>query len=374
MKTPLYDEVLNLPEIPPSASDAYSEHLSQMVASVNKQMKARPDIGMLTGDSPVSVMFDNHKNHALFMSGVFSLNRFDMLVHTVPWVYYTYHQRGFSYSYFPAHLNAWKAAINNFLTPEEGQPILQVYDWILDRHETFIFLSKKWVHTDHVPDAKWQAVYEQFRQALVDGDRSAALEMARQSTSSFSQLNDFCIEVIQPAMYKIGALWENGQISVAREHLASAIVNRVMAVRYIELIKTQGKSRGRVIVTTAANEFHEIGATIIANSLEADDWEVNYLGANTPHDALLEFISTTNPDIVAISSTMPFSLTTVRDIIREIRSWSPDKQPMIITGGLAFKNAPGLAKQMGADGYAEDARKAVLLANQWVEEKRRDDF
>lgn len=362
------EEIKTLPSIPPGAVQAYSENLGQMVERVNQLMSARPDIRILTGENPMSMMFDNHKNHGLFMRSVFSIGRLDMLTHTIPWVYHAYHKHGFSYSYFPAHLQAWQKSIKAFLSPADAAPILAVYQWIESNHETFIALSEQPRQDTRKPDENWNDIYDRFLLSLINGDRETGMAIAKASVSSLSGLNDFYLEVIQPAMYEIGALWENGEISVAREHLASALVNRIMTMQYMELMSSGTISRGTAVVTAATNEFHEIGATMVANSLEADGWKVDYLGTNTPVKELLEFVSNTTPDILAISSSMPYNLESVRDIIYEIKSWPAKKQPRILAGGLGFKNFPNLAGELGADGYAKDCREAALLARTWQKE------
>lgn len=367
MKKELRREVLALPPIPDNAARAYKTGLGQMVEQVNRHMSARPDIHVLTGGNPPSTMFDNHKNHALFMSSVFSLNRFELLAHTVPWVYHAYHRHGFSYSYFPVHLRAWLDVLREFLQPGDAKPLLNVYEWMVSRHQAFIEASKEPLYPPQKPEAQWKSVYEAFLRSLIDGDRAAGLEIARNSVSSLSQLNDFYIGVIQPAMYEIGSMWENGDISIAREHLASALINRIMAMQYLEIMAPGEKTGKTAVVTSATNEFHEIGATMVANSLEADGWKVDYLGANTPVMELLDFVANTNPDLLAVSSSMPFNLESIRDIIREIRTWPTEKQPFILAGGMSFTSLPDLARQLGADGYARDCREAAALARQWAE-------
>ena len=358
----------NLPSIPSGAVQAYRENMGRMVEMVNRIMSQRADIQMLTGGNPMSMVFDNHKNHGLFMRCVFSLGRFDMLAHTIPWVYRTYQQHGFSYSYFPAHLQAWQQAIQAFLAPEEAAPLLAVYQWIESHHETFIALSQQPPEKPEKPDENWKEIYDRFLASLIDGDRQTGMAIAKQSVSSLSGLNDFYVEVIQSAMYKIGALWEKGEISVAREHLASALVNRIMAMQYIELMQPGETLVGTAVVTAATNEFHEIGATMVANSLEADGWKVEYLGANTPLTSLIDFVSNTKPDILAISSSMPYNLESILEIIQEIKSWPAENQPRIMAGGLAFQNLPDLVREVGADGYAKDCREAVVLARTWQKE------
>lgn len=302
------------------------------------------------------------------MSSVFSLNMLQLLADTVPWAYRTYHNHGFSYSYFPAHLQSWRTVIPESLTADNAAAILRIYEWIESRHETFIELAENDVPQPSAAAGPHSEDFDAFLRSLLEGDREKSLAIARRFVSNPSELFEFYLYFIQPAMYEIGNLWEKGEISTAREHLASAIVNRIMAVQYVEQMRTSDKIRGTVVVTAATNEFHEIGATMVANTLEFDGWDVCYLGANTPNEDLLGFVSQTAPDILAISSSLSLNLVSIRDIIREIRTWPREKQPKIMAGGLSFKNHPDLPEKLGADGYAPDASKAVELARTWQKE------
>ncbi len=370
MKPELSKEIAGLPEIPSRVAQAYKDRLGEMVEKVNIDMSSRADIRMLIGDNPMSMMFDNHNNHARFMSNVFLLNEYGLLVNTVPWVYRAYRHHGFAYEYFPVHLQVWQQVLKEFLGPDTAAPLVRVYEWMQSHHQDFIESAEQPARQSSEPAPEWRETYERFLKALLDPDRRACAELARTSVPSPDRLKEFYLNVVQPSMYAVGDKWEAGEISVAAEHLASALVNRVMSMQYVELMKDTESQKGKVAVTAAANEFHEIGPTMVANTLEADGWDVSYLGANTPPGEFLDFISSQEFDIVAVSASMPFNLEVIQDIIQEIRSWPEERQPKIMLGGLVFRDSPELAGKLGADGYALDCGQALELAEKWQKNKR----
>ena len=97
---------------------------------------------------------------------------------------------------------------------------------------------------------------------------------------------DLYTEVLQGAMYRIGRLWEENQITVAREHMATAITQFVIAHLY-PLIRLAPKPRGRIVLTGAEGEQHQVGANVVADVLEASGWDVRFLGTNTPVSGVL---------------------------------------------------------------------------------------
>ncbi|MBS3780896.1 MAG: hypothetical protein KGY41_10925, partial [Desulfovermiculus sp.] len=72
-------DLSELPQIPEASVQAYKEHLAALVEKVNGLMSSRPDLRLLIGENPLSMMFANHKNHALFMSNVFALHQYELL-------------------------------------------------------------------------------------------------------------------------------------------------------------------------------------------------------------------------------------------------------------------------------------------------------
>ena len=369
MKDELMREVDSLPPVSFESAGEYRSRMPLLVDDVNRIIESRDDLGHLIGDNPVAMMYDNHNNHAAFMANVFSLNNYDLLLSVVPWVYRAYRNHGFSYDYFPVHLRAWEQVLREQMSPETAEPLLRVYAWLISRHKQFIALSEDTEFLAVNIDQQWRPVVESFLEAILKGDSGASLDISKEYVAGPEDIRIFYLKVIQPAMYRLGEMWENNEIPVAREHLASAVVNRILASQYLEFMSKEEPVRGRVVVAATANELHEMGAQMVANSLELEGWDVQYLGANTPNDELVDLAMERQPFILALSVAMPFNIHAAQGVIGKIREWPREKQPMIMLGGMAFHSLPRLALSLGADGYAEDCNRAVALADQWWKEK-----
>lgn len=367
----LMEEIQQLRVIPESSASAYRKHLRVLTEQVNETLLSRDDIENLIGQQPLRIMLDNHRNHGAFMANVFMLNAFELLGKVIPWVYRTYHNLGFSFDYFPVHLRAWKMALQETLPKDTAGPVIAVYDWMLKRHAMIINIAEQQQGSPLHIDPQWKGIYEEFLEGLLMGDRKKCVELIRTRCHTVKEMEICYLQIIQPAMYRIGELWEQGRISVSREHLASAMVTWIMAVHYAEITDLPEIRRGKAVVTACPNEYHEIGAWMVANCLESDGWDVEYLGANTPEKALLEFVADEHPAILALSASMPFNLEHVGNIISIIRSWNQADPPKILLGGLAFSGLSDLPKRLGADGFANDCHDAVLTAKGWWEEINR---
>lgn len=345
--------------ISPSAAKVYRSNAPRLTALVNENLRNRPDINKLTGGNPLSMMRDNHRHHAIFMSTVFELNNYALLSKILPWVYRAYANHGFDFDYFKVELEAWMDAARACLPPGHADEVIAIYAWMLEKHATVIALSK--TSDTLLPEP---AVDNRFMAALLEGCHRDCLAIADQCLREGNSIEHLYINVIRPSMRRIGELWERGEISVAQEHLASAIVARVMSQTVSE--RVDGGLRGRVVVTAAPNEYHEIGAWMLADILDGDGWDTRYLGANTPVIDLLDMLRVFEPFALAISVTMPFNIIQAKEAVEAVKSDLDIGGIKILVGGGAFEGDDSLWRATGADGFASDPREAKKILREWA--------
>lgn len=142
-------------------------------------------------------------------------------------------------------------------------------------------------------------------------------------------------EFVERSLYEVGALWEQGRVSVATEHLATAITEGLLNLVYPRLFSQPHIGRSAV-VTCAANEYHQIGGKMVADLFELHRWRGYFLGANTPAPDLLSLIQEKRPDVVALSATVYFGLEGLLNAAEQIRDRFP-AMPMLV-GGQAFRS------------------------------------
>lgn len=200
---------------------------------------------------------------------------------------------------------------------------------------------------------------EIFLQAILTGQRHAATQIAREALRHETTLQQLYVDVFQPALYEIGARWEANRLTVAQEHIATAITQYVMAQIY-EPPEERATPKGSVVLTGVEGELHNIGAVMVGDLLELSGWQVRFLGTNLPAAAILGVIRETGPTHVGISTTMLFNVNAVKRLIQDIRAEFNDRV-RILVGGAAFRIAPDLWRQVAADAFAPDLRGAQAL-------------
>lgn len=200
-----------------------------------------------------------------------------------------------------------------------------------------------------------------FLDALVRGDRRAADRVVDHVLDRGDGLRGLYLSVVQPAMREIGRLWQENELTVAEEHLATAITQSAMG-RAFERVYRWHESRNPTLIAACVDEErHQMGLRMLCDLLELEGWDTAYLGASVPIESLVAMVEKRKPDVVALSATIAPHLPRIRAAIEAIRGASVAAQPLIIVGGRAFHGQAVLATQLGADLTAEDASDAVEL-------------
>ena len=198
-----------------------------------------------------------------------------------------------------------------------------------------------------------------YIQAALAGDRHAALNIALEALRAGESVIDIYQDMLQPAQYEIGRLWESNTITVAREHAATAVTQYVIA-RLYEHFPAPAEKRGNALVTGVRNELHQLGANMVADVLEADGWNVRFLGTQLPHRDILAAVEEHDARVVGISAALVSHLDAVGDLIESLRERRGDGL-RIIVGGSAFRFDDGAWRDLGADALGRDLREAREL-------------
>jgi methanogenic corrinoid protein MtbC1 len=177
-------------------------------------------------------------------------------------------------------------------------------------------------------------------------------------------LRELYTEAVTPALYEIGALWETGQVTVGEEHRASEIMSRVVDI-CSQAFSHASRTKGRAFITAAPGERHTLGARIVADLLEIDGWDVDYVGATSPTADLVYLAANTGPDVIGISVAMPSNLPQLATLTRRLRALPQLGGARIMVGGWLLATEPDVWRLLGADAGAADADGAVQLAAGW---------
>lgn len=150
-------------------------------------------------------------------------------------------------------------------------------------------------------------------------------------------LTDFYDKLLKPVMYRIGDLWQKGQLDVATEHASTntalglvKIINERITARTKE-----PSSRYKAVICTPDGELHGLACNIIESLLLSKGFKVYNISTSIPSDYIIDYIRDLQPDIVLVSITLVENIKSAERLIHQIHAKYNNKLPVVV-GGSAF--------------------------------------
>jgi len=206
---------------------------------------------------------------------------------------------------------------------------------------------------------------KRYLELVLAGQRQSASRLVLEAVEAGTSVKAVYLEVFQPVLREVGKLWEENVISIAQEHLATAVTQLVMSQLYPRVFRSE--RRGLAMVATClGGELHEVGVRMVADFFEMAGWDTYYLGANTPEEAVLAELHRVKAGLLGVSVTIAARLGSAASLIARVRREVGLEGVKILAGGLPFLLEPERAGELGADGTARDAQAAVALGEELV--------
>ncbi|WP_338081788.1 cobalamin B12-binding domain-containing protein [Ectothiorhodospira mobilis] len=347
--------------VPERTARAYRRSGNTLANRVTRQMALHPELPRFLGGRPRWLLDVNHFQHAGFMAEVLYSGDRTLLERTLPWVYAAYIHQGVHPDYFQAELEAWMRVIPEVLAPEDAGAVLPWYRWMLARHgQTLQEALHREAEQMPVPPGL-EADHDFLLERLLQGDHDAVLARCRQFRTQGMGYHRLMQDLFYPVMVEVGARWERGHITVDMEHQITAMVYRILSTLYCDQSFPEA-NRGRAVVSPVSNEFHEMGAWMLACALELEGWDVTLLSADCPPERLVATVRAQQPHFLALSVTLVVNVEEARRAIAGVRDLPEAAGMPIVVGGRAFLEAPALGEKVGADRILEDCDAAVRWA------------
>ena len=180
---------------------------------------------------------------------------------------------------------------------------------------------------------KLEKIHDQYLNSLLRGNRQMCSIIAKQYLAENNSIKDLYEDVFKGALYEVGLMWENNKISVATEHLATAITEGILNELYQEL-EIPPTQKHKVVLTCVESELHQVGIKMVTDVFEMNAWESYFLGTGIPINELIKFIKEKDPHVLALSMSIFFNYQNLVHMIEILRREFPKLK--IIVGGQGF--------------------------------------
>jgi excisionase family DNA binding protein len=138
--------------------------------------------------------------------------------------------------------------------------------------------------------ARAKADSERLERRILAGDATGAWWLVKSQLEGGLDPAGVLTELVVPALRSVGDRWADGELSVADEHRATAVAQRVIGHLSLQFGR-RGKSRGTIALAAPSGDLHTLPVAIVADLLRWRSFEVLELGGNTPADALADAVA-----------------------------------------------------------------------------------
>ncbi len=195
----------------------------------------------------------------------------------------------------------------------------------------------------------WTAQADRLHAAIVTGDETAARQVFARLARGVP-ITDLCDRVVGPALSRIGADWAAGHLTIATEHRASAICERLIAARSRQ---PQGRPRGIAVTAAPPGERHALPSLMATVCLREDRWLVHHLAADLPVAEVISLARDTGATLVVLSAATAEGSRLARQSVPEITLALPGI--CVLAGGRVRPSAssgrpPGTSSVLPAGG------------------------
>ena len=198
--------------------------------------------------------------------------------------------------------------------------------------------------------------------AIVDGDMNIAIAEVQNLLDQGVSPQSVMEEHLIPAMGDVGEKFECNEYFVPELLIAGRAMQESMKILN-PLLKQSGVEKvGRVVIGTVQGDLHDIGKNLVASMLEGGGFEVVDLGVDVSPEKFVEAAKEKPGTIVALSALLTTTMPQMKKVIDALKEAGIADTSKVMIGGAPVTS--DFAKEIGADGYSENASTAVALARQ----------
>lgn len=204
-------------------------------------------------------------------------------------------------------------------------------------------------------------MYKKLAQAVIDGEPEDAVALAKEALAQGLDPMECITQGLTKGIQEVGTLFSCGDYFLPELIIGAEAMKDALAILEPALLAGQKRDVvANVVLGTVEGDVHEIGKTLVGTMLTANGFKVTDIGVDKPAAEFIEAIKETGATIVGVSALLTTTMLQQEKIIRALEEAGLRNEVKVMVGGAPV--TASYAKQIGADGYADDAISAVALA------------
>uniref|UniRef100_A0A7C3RJC9 Cobalamin-binding protein n=1 Tax=Dictyoglomus thermophilum TaxID=14 RepID=A0A7C3RJC9_DICTH len=204
-------------------------------------------------------------------------------------------------------------------------------------------------------------ILKEIANAVISGDRKKVQELVEKALKEGITPEDIIDKGLLSGMSVIGERFKKNEIFVPEVLVSARAMQKGMEILKPLIAKSSNVIKGKIVIGTVKGDLHDIGKNLVAMMLEGAGYQIIDLGIDVPPEKFVQAIKENKPDVVGMSALLTTTMSQMKVTIDVIEKEGLRDKVKIIVGGAPVTEE--FAKEIGADGYAEDAYSSVELVN-----------
>lgn len=204
--------------------------------------------------------------------------------------------------------------------------------------------------------ADLEKLYEAILTGKLEIAKAVTKEAIAENVAPHVIINDY----MSRAMEEIGVRFEEGKAFVPELLMAARAMKGALEILRPLMAGKASISLGTVVIGTVKGDLHDIGKNLVASMLEGCGFEVINLGVDISSEKFVAAVREHQAQVVCLSALLTTTMNYMQVVVRALEEQGVRRQVKIMVGGAPVSEA--FARQIGADGYSDNANAAVSLA------------
>jgi len=208
------------------------------------------------------------------------------------------------------------------------------------------------------------SILSELYESVIQGKSDQATSLVQDALDQEVGVEDILQKGLVSAMSEVGDRFERGEFYVPEMLIAARAMQAGMSLLRPYLVASGVEAAGTAVLGTVKGDLHDIGKNLVSMMLEGAGFSVIDLGTDVSPEVFAQTVREQNADIVGMSALLTTTMQSMRQTIEAIEDVGWRDKVKIMVGGAPLTDE--FAREIGADGYAPDASRAVTLAKSWV--------
>ena len=201
---------------------------------------------------------------------------------------------------------------------------------------------------------------DKLYEAILTGKLNVAKEVTNEAIAENIDPHLIINNYMSRAMEDIGKRFEEGKAFVPELLMAARAMKGALDLLKPQMKGAASHSQGKVVIGTVKGDLHDIGKNLVASMLEGCGFEVINLGTDISSEKFINALKENQAQILCLSALLTTTMNYMQEVIKALEENGLRSQVKVMVGGAPVSES--FARQIGADGYSDNANAAVTLA------------